>query len=394
MTDKSVAEIFLASEVLSISEVRRLDELEQVVETGLTVFVSVGNALLEIRDSRLYRQQYQTFEAYCRERWGMGRNYPNRLIQAAEVARNLVPIGTIPATESQARPLTRLEPEVQREAWKAVVDSTPSEQITAKVVEEQAKAAEPLNEAVLIIKEALKHDPEAAQQPIIPEPIKHQDPIVAAMTDKVKAGEMTVLEAAKEIRQFKTEQRREERIEKIAEISQGNKELKTDACYPVLYADPPWRYEHAESDSRAIENQYPTMTIDDICALPVAELATPDAILFLWATSPKLAESMRVIEAWGFIYRTCAVWDKKKIGMGYYFRQQHELLLVATKGSIPTPTPETRPPSVFSQCRNEHSAKPSQFAEWIESMYPTLPRIELFCRSPREGWAVWGNQSC
>jgi hypothetical protein len=92
--------------------------------TGLTVFVKVGNALLEIRDSRLYRQQFPTFEAYCRERWGMGRNYPNRLIQAAEVVKNLVPIGTIPQTETQARPLTRLEPEVQQVVWKAVHRAT------------------------------------------------------------------------------------------------------------------------------------------------------------------------------------------------------------------------------------------------------------------------------
>jgi N6-adenosine-specific RNA methylase IME4 len=136
------------------------------------------------------------------------------------------------------------------------------------------------------------------------------------------------------------------------------------------------------------------MALDDICALPVSDLATPDAILFLWATSPKLAESMKVIESWGFTYRTCAVWDKQKIGMGYYFRQRHELLLVATRGSIPTPAPGDRAASVIAEPREEHSAKPAKFAELIESMYPTLPRIELFCRSPREGWAVWGNQSC
>ncbi len=109
-----------AADVLTLSEVGRLAELEQVVETGLTVFVSVGNALLEIRDSRLYRQQFPTFEAYCRERWGMVQRHANRLIQAAEVVENLQtgPIGPTPQTESQARPLTRLEPEVQREVWR------------------------------------------------------------------------------------------------------------------------------------------------------------------------------------------------------------------------------------------------------------------------------------
>lgn len=394
MTEMSVAENIVSGEVLTFSEVQRLSELEQVVETGLTVFVQVGNALLEIRDSRLYRQQFPTFEAYCRERWGMVQRHANRLIAAAETVGILGPMGPTPTTERQARPLTRLEPEVQREVWQAVTDTTPADQMTAKIVEEQAKAAEPLNEAVKAVKAELKPEPATAQQQFLPEPAKIKDPIVLAVTEKVKAGAMTVLEAAKEIRQAKTEQRREDRLEKIAEISQGNAELKTDIRYPVLYADPPWRYEHAESESRAIENQYPTMALDEICALPVADLVTPDAILFLWATSPKLAESMRVIESWGFTYRTCAVWDKQKIGMGYYFRQRHELLLVATRGSIPTPAPENRAASVIVEPREEHSAKPAKFAELIESMYPSLPRIELFCRSPRAGWAAWGNQSC
>lgn len=321
----------------------------------------------------------------------MVRQQANRLIQAAEVAENLEPMGSIPKTERQARPLTRLEPELQREVWTAVVDSMPVEQITAKVVEEQAKAAESLNEAVKEIKESLRPDP--VQKSMIPEPPRPKDPLVAALTEKVKTGEIGIVDAAKEIRQAKTAQRREERLDKIIEISQGNVELKTDTCYPVLYADPPWRYDYAETDNRVIENQYPTMAIEEICALPVSDLATPDAILFLWATSPKLAESMRVIESWGFTYRTCAVWDKQKIGMGYYFRQRHELLLVATRGSVPTPAPGDRVASVISEPREEHSAKPAKFAELIEAMYPTLPRIELFCRSPRKGWAVWGNQS-
>ena len=282
-------------------------------------------------------------------------------------------------------------PTIKRDGnYAAAVDTLQAAGIAPQsVIAHESKAA------VVEFARLIAPEPEPPAAPLLPpEPLKPKNPVVAAVTEKVKAGEMTVLEAAKEIRQAKTEQRREERLEKIVEISQGNTELKTDTRYPVLYADPPWRYEHAESDSRAIENQYPTMALEDICALPVADLATPDAILFLWATSPKLAESMRVIESWGFEYRTCAVWDKQKIGMGYYFRQRHELLLVATRGSIPTPAPGDRAASVIMEPREEHSAKPAKFAELIEAMYPTLPRIELFCRSPRQGWAVWGNQSC
>ena len=107
--------------------------------------------------------------------------------------------------------------------------------------------------------------------------------------------------------------------------------------FRLLYADPPWRYEHVVTESRAIENQYPTMALDDICALRVP--AADDAVLFLWATPPKMAEAVQVIDAWGFSYRTCASWDKEQIGMGYYFRQQHELLLVAARGALPVPDP-------------------------------------------------------
>lgn len=191
-------------------------------------------------------------------------------------------------------------------------------------------------------------------------------------------------------------ERREERAEKINEIAKSNTPLASglDRLYPVIYADPPWRYEHSVSDSREIENQYPTMSLPEICGLPVSSIATPDAVLFLWTTSPKLAESIQVIEAWGFIYRTCIVWDKERIGMGYYARQQHELLLIATRGEVPTPQPKNRPGSVIRIRRDEeHSRKPQEFYKLIERMYPEYDKIELFARNQQLGWAVWGNQA-
>ncbi len=200
---------------------------------------------------------------------------------------------------------------------------------------------------------------------------------------------------AKQAQQERTAERRQERIERIVEISQGNSELdELDGQYPIIYADPPWRYEHVKTENRAIENHYPTMDLDEICALPVSDIATPDSVLFLWTTSPKLAESMQVIDAWGYTYRTCMVWDKDRIGMGYYARQQHELLLIATRGSVPVPEPENRPPSVIRIKRDdEHSAKPAEFYAMIERMYPELRKLELFARTRRDGWSAWGNQA-
>tara|TARA_Y100000310_G_scaffold5228_1_gene6123 strand:+ start:1448 stop:2455 length:1008 start_codon:yes stop_codon:yes gene_type:complete len=163
--------------------------------------------------------------------------------------------------------------------------------------------------------------------------------------------------------------------------------------YRLLYVDPPWRYEYPVSDSRKIENQYPTMSLEAICDLRVP--AADDAVLFLWATSPKVAEAMQVIEAWGFTYRTCAVWDKQSIGMGYYFRQQHELLLVAARGSLPTPEPPARPSSVLRVKRGRHSEKPARVYELLEAMYPAFTerdRVELFARAARPRWATWSNE--
>ena len=142
-------------------------------------------------------------------------------------------------------------------------------------------------------------------------------------------------------------------------------------------------------------NRYPTMTLEEICALRVGEIAHENAVLFMWATSPKLAECMEVIKAWGFNYRTDMVWVKDKIGMGYHVRERHEDLLIAKRGELPPPPVEARPDSVIEAPRLEHSAKPHVFYDLIDSMYPSVRKIELFGRAPkqREWWTTWGNQA-
>ena len=201
---------------------------------------------------------------------------------------------------------------------------------------------------------------------------------------QVSLGLLTIPEAKREIRQ------REKAI-RVAEIArQEPAPLQSVGPFPVLYADPPWRYEDAEP-TRAVENNYPTMSLDEIKRLDVP--ACDDAVLFLWATSPKLEEALEVLKAWGFQYRTCMVWVKDKIGMGYYARQRHELLLIGKRGNLPVPDPEDRPDSVVMAPRAGHSEKPEAFYEVIERMYPTCERVELFARHPRDGWAAWGNQA-
>lgn len=167
--------------------------------------------------------------------------------------------------------------------------------------------------------------------------------------------------------------------------------------FAVLYADPPWRYENPPmgGSNRSIENHYPTMTIEELCALPVSDIAHENAVLFMWATSPKLAECIDLIRAWGFVYRTDMVWVKDKIGMGYHVREQHESLLIVKRGELPPPPVEARPSSVLAAPRLEHSAKPVEFYDIIDAMYPGVRKLELFGRAPeqREFWTAWGNQA-
>ena len=113
-----------------------LSACEAVIERGLKSFIDVGNALLTIRDNRLYKDGHATFEDYCRERWGMVRRQADRLISAAETVEILRPIGLIPESESQARPLTRLPVEDQPIVWQQAVDTAPNGKVTAKHVEE------------------------------------------------------------------------------------------------------------------------------------------------------------------------------------------------------------------------------------------------------------------
>ena len=160
--------------------------------------------------------------------------------------------------------------------------------------------------------------------------------------------------------------------------------------YSILYADPPWRYDFEASNSREIENQYPTLDLEDIKYPKDFPKTTGDAVLFLWATSPKLTEAMQVMGAWGFEYRTCMVWVKNKIGMGYYARQRHELLLIGRKGEPKPPEPADRPDSVIEAPRLDHSAKPPEVYNIIERMFPDRKRIELYARNKRDGWDSWG----
>lgn len=178
---------------------------------------------------------------------------------------------------------------------------------------------------------------------------------------------------------------------KSHERSQGDPGPMPGGKYSLILADPPWVYpEDSNSPTRKIENHYPTASFTDIEAMEIP--AAEDAVLLMWGTSPLLPEQLAVMKAWGFKYRTCAVWVKDRIGVGSWWRQQHELLLLGARGAPGSPLPENRPPSIIHAARREHSRKPDEIHAMAEAMFPHLTaRLELFARATRPGWDTWGN---
>lgn len=160
--------------------------------------------------------------------------------------------------------------------------------------------------------------------------------------------------------------------------------------YKIIYADPPWRYDFSKDNADKIEVHYPTMTNEDICKINVP--SEDNAVLYLWATAPKLLEALEVMKAWGFKYKTQAVWDKTWVGMGYWFRGQHEILLVGIKGKFSPPIPTARESSVYREKKSKHSKKPIYFRELISKQFPNDSKIELFAREKVDGWDSWGNE--
>lgn len=163
---------------------------------------------------------------------------------------------------------------------------------------------------------------------------------------------------------------------------------RAEGVFEIIYADPPWRYDNG-TPGREIERHYPTMRDEEICALKVP--AAKNAILYLWATAPRLESGLDVLRAWGFRYKTQAVWDKEKVGMGFWFRGQHEILMVGTRGDVSPPAQPDRIASVIRCPRGRHSAKPDYVRDKIALWYPNARRLEMFSRLKRPGWEVFGN---
>ena len=173
--------------------------------------------------------------------------------------------------------------------------------------------------------------------------------------------------------------------------------METGQKYNIVYADPPWRYDNKRVQGGA-EKHYGTMSTEEICGLPVADICAEDCTLFLWVTFPQLPEALRVMESWGFRYKTVAfVWLKQNrkspgwfYGLGFWTRGNAEICLLGVKGH-----PRRRSARVHQfiiSPLEAHSKKPDETREKIVELMGDLPRVELFARQRVPGWEAWGNE--
>ena len=173
-------------------------------------------------------------------------------------------------------------------------------------------------------------------------------------------------------------------------VSNLDELASTGERFPTIYADPPWAYKNTSSRAAA-ENHYHTLSVDEICAEPVSDLASENAHLHLWTTNAFLRDAFDVIDAWGFQFKSCLLWVKPDIGMGNYWRVSHEFLLLGVRGNL---TFQDRTIASWVEARRTvHSRKPGIVRTLIERVSPG-PYLELYGREqlPNSAWTVYGNQ--
>lgn len=179
-----------------------------------------------------------------------------------------------------------------------------------------------------------------------------------------------------------------ERVREQSRVVHDLEELIAEARkFRCIYADPPWAYENGACRGAAAKH-YKTMSVEELCRLPIRKLADREAHLHLWTTSSFLFESRRLIDAWGFEFKSSFVWCKPALGCGNYWRLSHEFLLLGVRGQLRFQDRSLR--SWIEATRTNHSTKPDIVRELIERASPG-PRLELFSRRTWPGWTVFGK---
>lgn len=194
-------------------------------------------------------------------------------------------------------------------------------------------------------------------------------------------------------------------MSKILQIAQASPAAdllhKLRGPYATILADPPWQFQN-RTGKMAPEHRrllrYPTMELREIMELPVAQIASSQSHLYLWVPNALLSEGLRVMNAWGFTYKTNLVWYKVRKdggpdgrGVGFYFRNVTELILFGVRGRMRTLNPGRTQVNLLASRKREHSRKPDHIYDLVESCSPG-PYLELFARFSRQGWHQWGNE--
>lgn len=172
--------------------------------------------------------------------------------------------------------------------------------------------------------------------------------------------------------------------------------------FSTILADSPWQFAN-RTGKMAPEhkrlNRYRTMSLREICEMPVQLAADTPSHLYLWVPNALLPEGLEVMRAWGFTYKTNLIWHKVRKdgepdgrGVGFYFRNTTEIVLFGTRGAMRTPQPGRTQVNIVKSMKQEHSRKPDRFYDLIEACSPG-PYLELFARGARPGWQAWGNQA-
>lgn len=206
---------------------------------------------------------------------------------------------------------------------------------------------------------------------------------------KVSGDELTTSSVLALAKSLKKEAKQSAVVESVTESTEDLNELVADGKkFACIMADPPWQYGN-QATRASTDNHYPTMTVDEIAALPVGQLAADNAHLHLWTTNAFLFDCQQIMESWGFTYKSVLVWVKPQMGIGNYWRVSHEFLLLGTRGTCPFLSHSEM--SWLQLPRTTHSTKPEEFRRVIERVSPG-PRLEMFGRRLSDGWTVWGNQ--
>lgn len=299
-----------------------------------------------------------------------------------EVRRWLREVEDIEAAEEGRRRLS---------AWQAYVTKREQRRELAAAARWcEVRIGELLPDAQSTMK-AGKHHPSPASEGSIPKDDRHKFRLLAAhktlVAKLIDGGQVSRGQLLKAIREVTSET--PEIAGRVGERVVCNLDELAGESFGCIYADPPWKYGN-QSTRAATDNHYATLTVDELCALPVETVASDSAHLHLWTTNAFLFDARRVIEAWGFEYRSCFVWVKPQMGIGNYWRVSHEFLLLGIRGDAKRFNNRSLK-SWGEFKRGRHSSKPEEVRGFLE-MASAGPYLEMFGRRGVSGWTVLGNQ--